>query len=153
MVSLKDQHELFCQEYIIDLNATQAAIRAGYSERTARLTGHRLITNDNVQARLSELKSVRNQKLNVSAQWVLQKAMESFEFNAQAIFDKDGNPQMVNAPAAGKFLEMCGKHIDVNAFARVPDDEDDRNKANELNITFEVRDSVAEVNTTNAKPE
>ena len=152
MAALKDQHELFCQEYIIDLNATQAAIRAGYSEKTARLTGHRLITNDNVQARLSELKAVRNQKLNVSAQWVLQKAMESFEFNAQAICDKDGNPQMVNAPAAGKFLEMCGKHIDVNAFTRVPDDEE-TNKAQELNITFEVRDSVAEVNTTNAKPE
>ena len=152
MATLSEQQELFCQEYIIDLNGKQAAIRAGYSAKTAEVKGSQLLSLVKVQERLSELKAVRNQKLNVSAQWVLKKAMESFEFNAQAICDKDGNPQMVNAPAAGKFLEMCGKHIDVNAFTRVPDEEE-TNKAQELNITFEVRDSVAEVNTTNAKPE
>ncbi|WP_193065956.1 terminase small subunit, partial [Hafnia alvei] len=34
-MALNDKQEMFCREYLIDLNATQAAIRAGYSEKTA----------------------------------------------------------------------------------------------------------------------
>lgn len=39
MAKLTDKQELFAREYLKDLNATQAAIRAGYSEKTARATG------------------------------------------------------------------------------------------------------------------
>jgi len=45
----------FCEEYTIDSNATQAAIRAGYSEKTARFTGSRLLTNNNVQTLVKHL--------------------------------------------------------------------------------------------------
>jgi phage terminase small subunit len=41
MVKLTDKQEMFCKEYLIDLNATQAAIRAGYSEKTANIIGRR----------------------------------------------------------------------------------------------------------------
>lgn len=43
------KQQRFVQEYLIDLNATQAAIRAGYSAKSAKLQGHRMITDDNVQ--------------------------------------------------------------------------------------------------------
>lgn len=49
------KHERFCQEYIIDLNATQAAIRAGYSKNRADVTGARLLGNARVHARVTEL--------------------------------------------------------------------------------------------------
>ena len=52
---LTDKQEKFCQEYIIDLNATQAAIRSGYSEKTARSQGQRLLTNVDIQERIAEL--------------------------------------------------------------------------------------------------
>lgn len=45
----------FCQEYVIDSNATQAAIRAGYSKRTARSQGQRLLTNVDIENYISKL--------------------------------------------------------------------------------------------------
>lgn len=49
------KHERFCLEYVIDLNGSQAAIRAGYSEKAARQTASRLLTYENVRARVDEL--------------------------------------------------------------------------------------------------
>lgn len=149
-MSLTAKQEMFCQEYLKDLNATQAAIRAGYSEKAAKEQGSRLLTKANIQERVSELKSIRSDRVAIDADWVLLKAKESFEFNAQPISDKDGNPQMVNASAASKFLEICGKHVDVQAFTK---DKELAEEAQPLNITFEVRQPVDEVKTTNAKPE
>ncbi len=44
-----DQHELFCQEYLIDLNGTKAAKRAKYSEKTARIQASQLLSKLNIQ--------------------------------------------------------------------------------------------------------
>ena len=57
MAALKNKrHEKFCHEYIKDMNATQAAIRTGYSEKTAKMQGSRLMTNDDIKARVKELR-------------------------------------------------------------------------------------------------
>ncbi|MEQ6856082.1 terminase small subunit [Lysinibacillus capsici] len=53
-MALNDRQKRFADEYIIDLNATQAAIRAGYSEKTARSQGQRLLTNVDIQAYIEE---------------------------------------------------------------------------------------------------
>lgn len=50
------RHEKFCHEYIKDMNATQAAIRTGYSEKTAKMQGSRLMTNDDIKSRVAELR-------------------------------------------------------------------------------------------------
>lgn len=50
------KQEKFCVEYLVDLNATQAAIRAGYSEKTAHSQGSRLLENVEVQKRIKELR-------------------------------------------------------------------------------------------------
>lgn len=50
------KHEKFCTEYVKDMNATQAAIRAGYSEKTARSQGSTLLTNPNIKQRVAELR-------------------------------------------------------------------------------------------------
>ncbi|ENG5503925.1 terminase small subunit, partial [Yersinia enterocolitica] len=44
MKQLTPKQELFCREYLKDLNATQAAIRAGYSEKTAQVQSSRLLS-------------------------------------------------------------------------------------------------------------
>ena len=51
---LTAKEERFCQEYIIDYNATKAAIRAGYKEKSAAVQGSRLLKNDNVLAYIAE---------------------------------------------------------------------------------------------------
>ena len=52
---MTDRQERFCEEYMIDLNATQAAIRAGYSPKTAREHAPRLLANVSIQNRIAEL--------------------------------------------------------------------------------------------------
>lgn len=52
---LNEKQKRFCEEYIKDLNATQSAIRAGYSEKTARAQGCTLLTKINVKAYIGEL--------------------------------------------------------------------------------------------------
>lgn len=54
MTKLTRRQELFIEEYLIDLNATQAAIRAGYSQKTARSQGQRMLTNVDIQQAISE---------------------------------------------------------------------------------------------------
>jgi len=52
-VSKANRKEIFCLEYIIDFNATRAAIASGYSKKTARSQGNRLLTNVDIQRRLA----------------------------------------------------------------------------------------------------
>ena len=69
MDKLTDKQEAFCKEYLIDFNATQAAIRAGYSEKTAYNAGWQNVNKCEIQERLTELKnkifSVKRQLENV----------------------------------------------------------------------------------------
>ena len=54
-IELNDKQEKFCYEYCIDLNATKAAIRAGYSENSARSIASTMLTKSNIQARIKYL--------------------------------------------------------------------------------------------------
>lgn len=58
-------------EYLKDLNATQAAIRAGYSEKTAKSVGQENLTKPDIANRISEAKAERSDRTKVSADWLL----------------------------------------------------------------------------------
>ena len=68
---LTPKQEMFCREYLVDLNATQAAIRAGYSVRTAYSQGQRLLKNVEIQAHIVELQEVRSKRTEITADAVL----------------------------------------------------------------------------------
>ena len=70
-MGLNDKQKRFAEEYIIDLNATQAAIRAGYSEKTAYSQGQRLLKHVEVQAYIQELADKRAKRVEVSQDFVL----------------------------------------------------------------------------------
>ena len=61
----------FCEEYIIDLNATQAAIRAGYSQKAARAIAAENLSKPDIQKKVEELKAAATEKAEVSVQDVL----------------------------------------------------------------------------------
>ena len=61
----------FCQEYLVDLNGTQAAIRAGYSKKTAEVQGSRLLTNVKVQAAIQEQQKRIAHNLGVTAECIV----------------------------------------------------------------------------------
>ena len=66
MAKLTPKQERFCEEYLIDLNATQAAVRAGYSEKTAYSAGQRLLRNVEIQNRIAELKAERSKRTEIT---------------------------------------------------------------------------------------
>jgi phage terminase small subunit len=63
---LNAKQERFCHEYIIDLNATQAAIRAGYSEKTAQEQSSRLLSNVIIQKKINEAKENRSKSTGIT---------------------------------------------------------------------------------------
>lgn len=69
---LNDKQRAFVAEYLIDLNATQAAIRAGYSKRTARAAGHKLLSNPTVADAVAAAKAERSERTEITADRVLQ---------------------------------------------------------------------------------
>jgi phage terminase small subunit len=87
---LTDKQEMFCQEYLKDLNATQAAIRAGYAERTAQPASSRLLSNVIVQARINELKSERSERVQIDADWVLKHNAEILNADVADILNDEG---------------------------------------------------------------
>ena len=71
MAALQNKrHEKFCHEYIKDMNATQAAIRTGYSKNTANRIGSRLLSNVDIKARVSELREAYFNENIMTAQQV-----------------------------------------------------------------------------------
>ena len=89
-MALTDKQEMFCREYLIDLNATQAAIRAGYSENTARKIGSENLTKPDVQNRIAELKLQRNEQVNIDAAYVLRRLVEIDQMDVLDILKEDG---------------------------------------------------------------
>lgn len=98
---LTDKQARFCEEYLIDLNATQAAIRAGYSEKTANEQGARLLANVSVQEKIAELKAERSKRTEITQDSVIQ------ELAAVARAEVKG----VRAVDKLKALELLGKHL------------------------------------------
>jgi len=71
MPELNDKQQTFVDEYLIDLNATQAALRAGYSERTAYSQGQRLLKHVEVQKAIQQAQQERRRRTQVDADRVL----------------------------------------------------------------------------------
>lgn len=71
MEKLTDKQAQFVREYLVDLNATQAAIRCGYSEKSAETQGSRLYRNGEVRAAIDEALAKRAEKTGITAERVL----------------------------------------------------------------------------------
>lgn len=100
MVELKNnKQEQFAKEYLIDLNATQAAIRAGYSSKTAYSQGQRLLKNVEIQTRISELMNERSRRTEITADRVIQEiAKIAFsDIGEYMTWDQDGNITMLSS--------------------------------------------------------
>ena len=100
MAKLTAKQQRFCDEYLIDLNATQAAIRAGYSEKTANEQGARLLVNVSVQKYIQNRKQDRIERTEITQDMVLRELANIAFSNAadyanviekQAMVEVDGN--------------------------------------------------------------
>lgn len=91
----------FCDEYLIDLCATKAAKRAGYSEKTADVQGYQLLHKTSVADRIAELQAERQERTSVTADYVLKELVRSHESARDAGKFSDNN----------KALELLGRHL------------------------------------------
>lgn len=101
MPKLTDKQTAFVREYLVDLNATQAAIRAGYSERTAYSVGQRLLKNVEIQRAVAAAQAKRARRVEIEAEDVLRGVIE---VTAQARGSGD-------LKTALKGYELQGKHL------------------------------------------
>jgi len=87
---LTPKQTLFVDEYLIDLNATQAAIRAGYSPKTAEVQGSRLLSNAKVAEAVDAKKIERSEKTGVDASWVLERLALEVNADLADLYEDNG---------------------------------------------------------------
>lgn len=99
MAGLTAKQERFLEEYLVDLNGTQAAIRAGYSPRSARVIANETLTKPAIRDRLAEVVAERSADLKLESNYVLRTVLETVERCRQAepVLDKQGNPVFIDA--------------------------------------------------------
>ena len=128
-MALNDRQSRFCEEYLIDLTATQAASRSGYSKKTAGQIGERLLKNVEIQARVRQSKEARSQRTEITADFVLTGLKEVAErclqrvpviewnYEAKAFQQKtDGEGNGIwefDSSGANRAFELLGKHVGV----------------------------------------
>ncbi|KAA5523590.1 MULTISPECIES: terminase small subunit [Haemophilus] len=125
---LTDKQKRFVEEYLVDLNATQAAIRAGYSEQTAYSIGQRLLKKVEVQEAIQQAQNKRSERTQITQDEVIRRLIENVDISMGkkatviTIPSKSENggvvgndvAQFVYEPsAANKALELLGKHLGI----------------------------------------
>ncbi len=126
---LTPKQNCFVDEYLIDLNATQAAISAGYSPRTARAIACENLAKPDIQEAIALAKQTRAEATKIDSEWVLRQAVALYQRCMQEIKpalhpktrrqlkDDEGNKLFTfNAAAANRALELVGRHTDIGAF-------------------------------------
>ena len=87
---MTDKQKRFVEEYLIDLNATQAAIRAGYSPKTANEQGNRLLTNVSVQTELNKQMAKRSRRTGVTQDRVVRELAKIAFLDMTQVVDDHG---------------------------------------------------------------
>ena len=87
---LTPKQEAFCREYLIDLNATQAAIRAGYSAKGATVRGAQLLANRKVSEFIAAASAARAKRTEIDADWVLRRLADEATADLADILDEAG---------------------------------------------------------------
>ncbi len=135
MSSLTAKQERFCLEYVVDFNATQAAIRAGYSEHTAYSIGWENLKKPEIRNRVTALSNETADELGLTQRRILLKLWDVVEkaYEGAPKTDKDGRAVFVDGvlimewspPGATRALELLMKHrgmfIERVEITQIPD--------------------------------
>ena len=113
---LSPKEERFCQEYVIDYNGTQAAIRSGYKESDAAVRASKLLRKAKVSARVRDLQQEMAQRLALSQDYVVIELVNTYK-EGKAIEDSKN---------ALRALELMGKHLGMFEKRQKEEGNDDR---------------------------
>ena len=118
------KRDRFCREYVIDTNGAQAAIRAGYSAGSAKVTASRLLTDDNVQRRIAELQGAVASRLEITHDSVLREIEET---RLRAVAAEQHSTALKASELKGKHIGMWPQksEVNLNFFDRLNPNEQD----------------------------
>ncbi len=123
---LTSKQRRFVEEYLVDLNATQAAIRAGYSAKTARQVGAENLSKPYIDAAVQAAMDARSERTGITQDYVLSTIRETVERCSQAepVLDRKGEHVHVDTPdgmtvpayafdsnAVLRGCELLGRHL------------------------------------------
>lgn len=91
-MALTPKQKRFVAEYLVDLNATAAAKRAGYSQKTAHSIGQENLTKPEIQSAIQEEQTERQRRTKITQDMVLREAAKLAFFDIRKMFDKNGKP-------------------------------------------------------------
>ena len=126
MSELTSKQQRFVEEYLIDLNATKAAMRAGYSKRTARQVGAENLSKPVIATAIQKAMEERSERTGIDQDWVLNNLRSITErcMQVEPVTDSKGDPVFVenaeggivpaftfNSTGANRALELIGKHL------------------------------------------
>lgn len=108
---LTEKQKLFCKEYMKDLNATQAAIRAGYSKDTAKEIGYENLTKPHLAEHIQKQMDKRSKRIEITADYVLEVIQETMEKSRN---DDDKQNTYKGAELLGKHLKLFTDKTEIN---------------------------------------
>lgn len=111
MASLTPKQERFVAEYLIDLNATQAAIRAGYSEHSANVNGPRLLVNAGVAAAIEAGRGKQLAKAELTGQMVVDRLRLLGFQDIRLLFDEQGNLRPIHTLSDEAAAMIAGMEV------------------------------------------
>ena len=116
MSDLTPKQSIFVKEYLVDLNGTAAAIRSGYSEKTARQMASQNLAKINISQAIQEGFRKRQERLEIDQDWVLERLKGNHDKAAQAValLDKHGEPTgtyTFQGSVVNRSLELIGRHL------------------------------------------
>lgn len=119
MAKLTPKQEMFVQEYLIDLNATQAAIRAGYSTSTAKDIGCENLAKPNIRARIDEALAERSKRTGINQDRIIRELARIGFVNAENVINtkdatvkEDASEDDTAAIASVKVKTVSGDEFD-----------------------------------------
>jgi phage terminase small subunit len=111
-VRLTDKQRKFCDEYLIDLNATQAAIRAGYTENYANTNASKLLQNTTISQYIGERQKELSRKTEITQERVIRElALIAFSNNADYAHVVEKKMQVEAGGALVDLLDKDGKPV------------------------------------------
>lgn len=118
---LTDKQRMFVKEYMKDLNATQSAIRAGYSEDTAKQIGYENLTKPYIQEAIQKEMEERTKKAEITAEYVLSSLKQVADrcMQEEEVMKYDYNEKefvgtgeyKFDSSGANRSLELLGKYL------------------------------------------
>ena len=108
---LTPKQKRFVDEYLIDLNATQAAIRAGYSPKTANEQGARLLANVSIAQTIQKAMQDREQRTEITQDRVLLEYARIAFFDPRKLFRSDGSPKPIEELDTDTAVALAGLEV------------------------------------------